>query len=228
MATSPLPLSLLEIAYRGFVSTRHFTLAAFPFSAAATFRLTTWPSSATSLTLLAATVALVLYITSIRLRQRPVYLVDYACFRPPSSLRVPLAKYVEHAGLAPCFDAESVGFQSRLIERSGFGEETCLPPALHLIPPEKTLDAARAEAERGIFSAVDAVLAKTSVRVGDIGLVVVNCTLFAPTPCMADMVVRRYGLRSDVRCFNLSGMGCSAGITGVGLAQNILRCSAGS
>jgi 3-ketoacyl-CoA synthase len=40
---------------------------------------------------------------------------------------------------------------------------------------------------------------------------------------MADMVVRRYGLRGDVRCFNLSGMGCSAGITGVGLAQSILQ-----
>ncbi|KAM0899766.1 hypothetical protein ACQ4PT_021082 [Festuca glaucescens] len=234
MATSSLPFSLLAPAYR-FVASRRITLAGFSFSATAALRVTSWLSStlttthhqtllhAGRLTLLAAIVALLLYITSRRLRQRPVYLVDYACFRPPSSLRVPLAKYVEHAELAPCFDAKSVGFQFRLIERSGFGEETCLPPALHLIPPEKTLNAARAEAERGIFSAVDAVLAKTGVCAQDIGVVVVNCTLFSTTPCMADMVVRRYGLRSDVRCFNLSGMGCSAGITGVGLAQNILQ-----
>ncbi|XP_051203840.1 3-ketoacyl-CoA synthase 6-like [Lolium perenne] len=235
MATSSLLFSLVAPAYR-FVASRRITLAAFSFSATAALRFTAWLSSFTvttthhqtllyagRLTLLAAIVALLLYITSSRLRQRPVYLVDYACFRPPASLRVPLAKYVEHAELAPCFDAKSVGFQSRLIERSGFGEETCLPPALHLIPPEKTLNAARAEAERGIFSAVDAVLAKTGVRAGDIGVVVVNCTLFSTTPCMADMVVHRYGLRSDVRCFNLSGMGCSAGITGVGLAQNILQ-----
>uniref|UniRef100_A0ACD5VC13 Uncharacterized protein n=1 Tax=Avena sativa TaxID=4498 RepID=A0ACD5VC13_AVESA len=238
MGTSSLPLSLLAPAYH-FVASHRLTLAAFPFTATAALRVTAWISSLgqlhsysalhyVSLTLtLLPIVALVLYIASTRLRQRPVYLVDYACFRPPSSLRVPLAKYVEHAGLAPCFDAKSVGFQSRLIERSGFGEETCLPPALHVIPPEKTLNAARAEAEQGIFSAVDAVLAKTGVRAGDIGVVVVNCTLFAPTPSMADMVVRRYGLRSDVRCFSLSGMGCSAGIAGVGLAQNILQCGNG-
>uniref|UniRef100_A0ACD5ZTW5 Uncharacterized protein n=1 Tax=Avena sativa TaxID=4498 RepID=A0ACD5ZTW5_AVESA len=238
MGTSSLLLSLLARAHR-FVASRRLTLAAFPFSATAAVRVTAWLSSLgqphshsalhyVSLTLtLLPIVALVLYITITRLRQRPVYLVDYACFRPPSSLRAPLAKYVEHTELAPCFDAKSVGFQSRLIERSGFGEETCLPPALHLIPPAKTLNAARAEAEQGIFSAVDAVLAKTGVRARDIGVVVVNCTLFAPTPSMADMVVRRYGLRSDVRCFSLSGMGCSAGIAAVGLAQNILQCDNG-
>lgn len=213
--------------------TRRLTLAAFP-----------WPFSATvvqlssngisiallhaGLTLLAAALLLYYYYYITSTRARTVYLVDYACFLPPASLRVPLAKYAEHAGLAPCFDDRSVGFQSRLIERSGLGEETCLPQASHGIPPEKTLDAARAEAEQGIFSAVDAVLAKTVVRAEDIALVVVNCTLFAPAPCMADMVVRRYALRSDVRCFNLSGMGCSAGIAAVGLAQNVLMHCSGS
>ncbi|KAI4963572.1 hypothetical protein ZWY2020_011354 [Hordeum vulgare] len=230
MATS-LPLSLLAPAY-SFVTSHRLSLAAFPFSATAALRFTSWlyPTVSsvvhhctllyTGLTLLA--VVLVLYITSTRVRA--VYLVDYACFRPPAALRVPLSKYIEHTELAPCFDDKSVGFQSRLIERSGFGEETCLPPACHVIPPEKTLKAARAEAEQGIFSAVDAVLAKTGVCAEDIGVVVVNCTLFAPTPSMADMVVRRYGLRSDVRCFSLSGMGCSAGMAGIGLAENILQC----
>ncbi|KAM3209224.1 hypothetical protein ACQJBY_063734 [Aegilops geniculata] len=230
MVTS-LPLSLLAPVY-SFVSSHRLSLAAFPFSATAALRFTAWlyptVSSAVhhctplyaGLTLLA--VVLVLYIRSTRVRA--VYLVDYACFRPPAALRVPLSKYIEHTGLAPCFDDKSVGFQSRLIEHSGFGEETCLPPACHVIPPEKTLKAARAEAEQGIFSAVDAVLAKTGVGAEDIGVVVVNCTLFAPTPSMADMVVRRYGLRSDVRCFSLSGMGCSAGIAGIGLAENILQC----
>lgn len=44
-------------------------------------------------------------------RPRPVYLVDYACFRPPPNFRVPFSTFLEHARLVPQFDERTVRFQ---------------------------------------------------------------------------------------------------------------------
>nr|CAD1826709.1 unnamed protein product [Ananas comosus var. bracteatus] len=154
---------------------------------------------------------------------RAVYLVDFACFRPTRDCRVPFATFLEHARLLPYFDERTVRFMVRILERSGLGEETCLPPANHYIPPQRSMAAARAEAELVIFSAVDELLAKTRVTAKDIDIVVVNCSLFSPTPSLSAMVVNRYGLRSNVLSFNLSGMGCSAGLISVDLARDLLQ-----
>ena len=84
--------------------------------------------------------------------------------------------------------------------------------------PGVTLRAAREEAELVIFSAVDALFAKAASRRAagqgrddDIDVVIVCCSVCAPDPALSDMIVNRYGMRSDVRSVNLSGMGCGAG-----------------
>jgi 3-ketoacyl-CoA synthase len=162
-------------------------------------------------------------IVYLKLRPRTVYMLDYACFRPPPNCRVPFAAFQERARVWPGFDERSVRFMTRLLERSGLGEETCLPSAQHYIPPSRDLESSRAEAELIIFSAIDDLLAKTGVSPQEIDILVVNCSLFAPTPSFADMVVNRYGLRPDVRNVHLAGMGCSAGLISVGLARNLLQ-----
>ncbi|KAG6493867.1 3-ketoacyl-CoA synthase 6-like [Zingiber officinale] len=156
-------------------------------------------------------------------RPRPVYLVDFACFRPTSNCRVPFSTFLEHARLMPFFNEKSVRFQVRILERSGLGEETCLPPANHYIPPRASLEAARAEAELVIFSAVDELIAKTGLKPKDIDILVVNCSLFSPTPSLSAMVVNKYKLRSNILSFNLSGMGCSAGLISIDLARDLLQ-----
>ena len=158
-------------------------------------------------------------------RIRDVYLVEYGCFRPKPYYRTPFATCLEHAHLMPYLvDEESVAFAMRLLERSGLGEETCVPDAYHYMPPDRSLAASREEAELVIFAAVDDVFAKTtSIRPADIDVLVVNCSIFTPVPVFADMVVNRYGLRADVKSVNLSGMGCSAGLVSVGLARNVLQ-----
>ncbi|EEC80356.1 hypothetical protein OsI_22447 [Oryza sativa Indica Group] len=144
------------------------------------------------------------------LRPRPVYLVDYACFRTAPNCRVPAATFLEYAKQVPVITDRSVRFMTRLLERSGLGEETCLPPANHYIPPYKycTLDAARGE---------------TGISPDDVDILVVNCSLFCPTPSFVDMIVNRYKLRSDIRSMDLSGMGCSASPISIGLARNLLQ-----
>ncbi|XP_072985471.1 3-ketoacyl-CoA synthase 6-like [Typha latifolia] len=156
-------------------------------------------------------------------RPRPVYLVDYACFRPPQNCRVPFSTFLEHARLMPFFDEKSVRFQVNILQRSGLGEETCLPPANHFIPPQPSMNAAREEAELVIFSAVDELLQKTGLKTNEIDLLIVNCSLFSPTPSLSAMVVNKYKLRGDVKTYNLSGMGCSAGLISVDLAHDLLQ-----
>ncbi|XP_051203844.1 3-ketoacyl-CoA synthase 6-like [Lolium perenne] len=164
-------------------------------------------------------------IVYLKLRPRAVYLVDYAGFRTPHTCRIPFASFLEHAKQHPALNERSVRFMTRLLERSGLGEDTCLPPAHHYVGTHEycTLDAARAEFELVAFSAIDDLLAKTGVAPEAIGILIVNCSLFCPVPSLVDMIVNRYKLRGDVRSMQLSGMGCSAGLIAVGLARNLLQ-----
>ncbi|XP_077241160.1 3-ketoacyl-CoA synthase 6-like [Tasmannia lanceolata] len=156
-------------------------------------------------------------------KPRPVYLVDYALFKPPASFRVPYATFMEHSRMINPNDQKSVDFQMRILERSGLGEETCLPPANHYLPPNSSMEAARREAKLVIFSAIDSLLERTGIKPKDIDILVVNCSMFAPTPSLSAMVVNKYKLRSNIRSFNISGMGCSAGLISVDLARDLLQ-----
>jgi 3-ketoacyl-CoA synthase len=158
-------------------------------------------------------------------RPRMVYLVDYACFRTTYHYRVPSATFVEHVRQDDHFSERSVCFLTRLLERSGLGEETCLPTVGQYIKPYKycTLEAAREEAQLVVFSAIDDLFAKTSISPLTIDILVVNCSGFSPTPGFPDMIMNRYKMRSDIRNVHLSGMGCSAGLVSIDLAKNLLQ-----
>ncbi|KMZ56767.1 3-ketoacyl-CoA synthase [Zostera marina] len=156
-------------------------------------------------------------------RPRPVFLVDFACFKPPAQFRVTFAGFVEHSKLSENFDDTSIEFQRRILERSGLGEETTLPPANHFIPPKQTMEAARAEVELVIFSAIDDLVERTGLNPKNVDILVVNCSLYSPTPSLSAMIVNKYKMRSNVKSFNLSGMGCSAGLLSVDLVRDLLQ-----
>lgn len=61
----------------------------------------------------------------------------------------------------------------------------------------------------------------------DIDILVVNCSLFNPTPSLSAMVVNHFKMRGDVISYNLAGMGCSAGVIAIGLAERLLRTEPG-
>lgn len=44
-----------------------------------------------------------------------------------------------------------------------------------------------------------------------------------PTHPPPAMVINRFGMRSDIDSYNLAGMGCSAGVLAIGLANKLLR-----
>ncbi|KAK9750393.1 hypothetical protein RND81_02G193300 [Saponaria officinalis] len=167
---------------------------------------------------------LIIFISTLYYMSRPrtVYLVDFTCLKPPVECRVPFSTFMKHSRLI-VKDQKSVDFQIKILERSGLSEETCLPPAIHCIPPKTTLDAARKEAELVIFTSLDNLFAKTGLKPEEIDILIVNCSLFTPTPSLSAMVVNRYKLKSNIRSYNLSGMGCSAGLISVSLARDLLQ-----
>ncbi|CAN6285149.1 unnamed protein product [Urochloa humidicola] len=186
--------------------------------------LSLWRSLDLDLVHILCSAFLVVFIGTVYVmsRPRPVYLVDYACYKPPASCRVPFATFMEHTRLISD-DDKSVRFQTRILERSGLGEDTCLPPANHYIPPNPSMEASRAEAQLVIFSAIDDLVRRTGLKPKEIDILVVNCSLFSPTPSLSAMIINKYKLRSNIRSFNLSGMGCSAGLISIDLARDMLQ-----
>ncbi|GFS44376.1 3-ketoacyl-CoA synthase 5 [Actinidia rufa] len=187
--------------------------------------LALWNSLHFDLVQVACSLFLIVYIATFYFLSRPrtIYLVDYACFKPPCSLRVPFATCLEHGRIILSSQPKAIQFQMRILERSGLGEETALPPAIHYLPPEPNMAAAREEAEMVIFSAMDSLLKKTGLKPKDIDILIVNCSLFSPTPSLSAMVVNKYKLRSNIKSFNLAGMGCSAGLISIDLARDLLQ-----
>ncbi|KAG5567524.1 hypothetical protein RHGRI_002909 [Rhododendron griersonianum] len=121
------------------------------------------------------------------------------------------------------YNEETLEFMQKTLERSGLGDSTFFPEAFFKDPPDPTLEDARREMEMSIFGAVDELLAKTQVKSRDIGIVVVNCCIFSVVPSLSSMIVNRYQMREGVISYNLSGMGCTAGLTAINLAQQLLQ-----
>lgn len=81
----------------------------------------------------------------------------------------------------------------------------------------------RAEASAVMFGALDELFEKTRIRPKDVGVLVVNCSIFNPTPSLSAMIINHYKMRGNILSYNLGGMGCSAGIIAIDLARDMLQ-----
>jgi len=75
---------------------------------------------------------------------------------------------------------------------------------------------------------VEKLLVSTSFKPRDVDFLIVNCSLYCPTPSLTQSVARRFRFRTDVRSYNLGGMGCSAGLISIDLAKQLLENRPGS
>lgn len=122
------------------------------------------------------------------------------------------------------FDEESLEFQKRILMSSGIGDETYMPKTvMGSSEGGATVKEGREEASMVMFGALDELFEKTGVRPKDVGVLVVNCSIFNPTPSLSAMIINHYKMRGNVLSYNLGGMGCSAGIIAVDLARDMLQ-----
>ncbi|KAA8516219.1 hypothetical protein F0562_019398 [Nyssa sinensis] len=158
-------------------------------------------------------------------RPRPVYLVDFACYKPEDAEKMSVESFLKMTEESGAFGEDTIQFQRRISTRSGLGDETYIPRGITSRPPNLCMKEARSEAEAVMFGALDSLFSKTGVKANDIGILIVNCSLFNPTPSLSSMIVNHYKLRPDIKSFNLGGMGCSAGLISIDLAKHLLRAN---
>lgn len=168
---------------------------------------------------------LLVFLTTVYFFTRPrrIYLVDFSCYKPEEDRKCPRQMFMDRSALTGSFTDENLSFQRKILERSGLGEETYLPEAVTSVPPNPNMANARKEAELVMFGALDELFAKTNLKPKDIGVLVVNCSLFNPTPSLSAMIVNHYKLRGNIVSYNLGGMGCSAGLISIDLAKRLLQ-----
>ncbi|XP_061339617.1 3-ketoacyl-CoA synthase 10-like isoform X2 [Gastrolobium bilobum] len=154
-------------------------------------------------------------------RPRPIYLIDFACYRPEDEV---YKQFIEAARKSGKFDEGSLEFKKRILMASGIGDETYIPKAVMSSSENcATMKEGRAEASLVMFGALDELFEKTRVRPKDIGVLVVNCSIFNPTPSLSAMIINHFKMRGNILSFNVGGMGCSAGIIAVDLARDMLQ-----
>ncbi|KAH0449127.1 hypothetical protein IEQ34_022927 [Dendrobium chrysotoxum] len=156
-------------------------------------------------------------------RPKPVYLVNFACYKPDEARKCSRQIFMDRSRLTGSFTDENLEFQKKILERSGLGETTYLPEAVMNVPPNPSMAEARKEAEAVMFGALDELFAKTNLKPKDVGILIVNCSLFNPTPSLSAMIVNHYKLRGNIVSYNLGGMGCSAGLISIDLAKQLLQ-----
>lgn len=154
---------------------------------------------------------------------RTVYIMDIACFRAPDILRAPHSTFLEHSKTSGIFNEQSLEFQRKILERCGLGQTTAFPMCFRHLPPNPSMAAAREEAETVLGTCMEELLNETGICSKDIGILVVNCSTFNPTPSLSSMIVNKFKLRNNVRTYNLGGMGCSAGVIAIDLAKDALQ-----
>lgn len=169
--------------------------------------------------------ALMVFLATLYFMSRPkkVYLVDFSCYKPDDERMVTREIFMDRSTQIGTFTEENLAFQKKILERSGLGQKTYFPEAVLNLPPNPCMSEARKEAEMVMYGAIDDLLAKTGVKAKDIGILIVNCSLFCPTPSLTSMVVNHYKLRGNIMSYNLGGMGCSAGLISIDLAKQLLQ-----
>jgi len=162
-----------------------------------------------------------------------VYCLENIVFKPPEEWQVSREEVLTMMRAQGCFNDSSMEFQERILDNSGTGESTHWPPGSlrskdGVTKGQCDMEAARDEAHIVIFELVSELLKRTRVKPQKIDFLIINCSLFCPTPSLCAMVCNKFGLRQDIRSYNLGGMGCSANVISVDLAKQLLENRPGS
>lgn len=140
-------------------------------------------------------------------------------------MQVTKDEFIELARKSGKFDEASLEFQRRILDSSGLGDETYVPKSIGSSENTATMKEGRAEASAVIFGALDELFGKTNLRPKDVGVLVLNCSLFNPTPSLSAMIINHYKMRGNILSFNLGGMGCSAAAIALDLARDMLQAN---
>ncbi|WIA35445.1 hypothetical protein OEZ86_003885 [Tetradesmus obliquus] len=156
----------------------------------------------------------------------PVYLADFSCFNAPDELKVDFFKSQEAAWKWKCCTKAKHDFVSKIFLASGISTTQTAVPAciqpVHCDEPKMDLHNAQAECKLVYGQVISEVLRKTGLKATDVDILLTNTSIYCPTPSIASLVVNMFGMREDVQCYHMGGMGCAMGVVGLNLVKDML------
>ncbi|KAL3367554.1 hypothetical protein AABB24_012006, partial [Solanum stoloniferum] len=164
-----------------------------------------------------------LRINIIKKASQKVFLIDFACYKPLASQMCTKEKSLEIAKSMGNYSEEILDKMRMSMDKVGLGDSTYLPKTLLTNSPNLCLETSLKEAEDVMFGALDILFEKTNIDPKDVGILIVNCSVFDPVPSLSCMMVNHYKMNENVLSYNLGGMGCTAGLLAVRLANQLLQ-----
>lgn len=162
------------------------------------------------------------YLFCCRNKKADVFLLEFITFKN-RNMWVKKEDFMRVTTGVPWFTPENIGFQERVYDKSGIGETCMWPKALGDAPPKTDMHHARDELIIVFSKIFKELFEATGVKPSDIDILIVNASLFCPTPSITSMIVNHFKMREDVLTYNLGGMGCSAGLISLNLARDLLQ-----
>ncbi|KAG6763625.1 hypothetical protein POTOM_031053 [Populus tomentosa] len=158
-------------------------------------------------------------------REACCYMMAYECYKAPADRKLDTDTCARIVLRSKNLGLQEYKFLLETIVSSGIGEETCgTRNVISGHEDSPTLKDSISEMDDLIFDTLDKLFATTgNISPSEIDILVVNVSLFSPAPSLTARVVNRYKMRSNVKTFNLSGMGCSASIVAIDLVQHLFK-----
>ncbi|KAI3809017.1 hypothetical protein L1987_24983 [Smallanthus sonchifolius] len=156
-------------------------------------------------------------------RNQSCYILHYECFKPPDDRKVSTdfsGEMMKRCNL----ELDEYRFLLRAIVSSGIGEDTYGPRNFFSEHgTNSTLCDTKFEMDEFFTETLDKLFSKSRVSPQDIDILVVNVSVLTLVPSLTSRIINHYKMREDVKSFNISGMGCSAGLISINLVQNLFK-----
>lgn len=170
---------------------------------------------------------LVIFIWGLRIfikkPSQKVFLIDFACYKPLASQTCTKEKTLQILKAMGNYSEETLDKMRVAMNKVGLGDSTYLPETLLTDSPNLCLETSLKESQNVMFGALDILFEKTKIDPKCIGILIVNCSVFNPVPSLSCMIVNHYKMNENVLSYNIGGMGCTAGLLAVRLANQLLQ-----
>ncbi|CAI9265131.1 unnamed protein product [Lactuca saligna] len=157
-------------------------------------------------------------------RGETCYMIDYECYKATKDTMLDTEQCTKIASRNKNLGIEDYRFLAKTMVSSGIGEETYGPKCIILGEEEHPkLADSLSELESVFYDTLDRIFARSKISPSQVDILVVNVSLLSTVPSLTSRIINHYKMRSDIKAFNLIGMGCSASLVAIDLVQHLFK-----